>query len=236
VAAHERRVFRERPHAQDFQAGDRQHVRRRGPDPRFRQDGDSYKNSKPLPILPHLAGYSYSYSEHRGGGAEQMQADLPRGYNYGVADANGDKVGDMMLLADADNKSTLTFPGGETINARTKLGVERAVEKVMTLCGKGHTIQANAVGYCLSQSANAPLNRALGKYGIYASEHAVLDYTLTKDDETGAVTITYSSPKNLPIKFSWTTTVAVDGSSTSTPLVVEQPVKRLDAAGPSRPT
>lgn len=30
---------------------------------------DSYKNSKPLPILPHLAGYSYSYSEHRGGGA-----------------------------------------------------------------------------------------------------------------------------------------------------------------------
>ena len=192
---------------------------------------DSYKNSKPLPILPHLAGYSYSYSEHRGGGAEQMQADLPRGYNYGVADANGDKVGDMMLLADADNKSTLTFPGGETINARTKLGVERAVEKVMTLCGKGHTIQANAVGYCLSQSANAPLNRALGKYGIYASEHAVLDYTLTKDDETGAVTITYSSPKNLPIKFSWTTTVAVDGSCISTPLVVEPPVKRLDAAG-----
>ena len=54
---------------------------------------------------------------------------------------------------------------------------------------------------CLSQSANAPLNRALGKYGIYASEHAVLDYTLTKDDETGAVTIKYSSPKNLPIKF-----------------------------------
>ena len=160
-----------------------------------------------------------------------MQADLPRGYNYGVADANGDKVGDMMLLADADNKSTLTFPGGETINARTKLGVERAVEKVMTLCGKGHTIQANAVGYCLSQSANAPLNRALGNYGIYASEHAVLDYTLTKDDETGAVTITYSSPKNLPIKFSWTTTVAVDGSCTSTPLVVEPPVKRLDAAG-----
>ena len=59
----------------------------------------------------------------------------------------------------------------------------------------------------------------------------VLDYTLSKDEETGAVTITYASPKNLPIKFSWTTTVAVDGSCTSTPLVVEPPVKRLDAAG-----
>ncbi|MBP5300711.1 MAG: hypothetical protein J6Y80_04835, partial [Victivallales bacterium] len=112
-----------------------------------------------------------------------------------------------------------------------RAGVERAVEKVKALCGKGHTIQANAVGYCLTQSANGPLNRALGNYGIFASEHVVLDYALSKDNETGAVTITYSSPKTLPVKFSWTTTVAVDGSCTSTPLVVEPPVKRLDAAG-----
>ena len=195
----------------------------------------SFMTSKPLPILPHLAGYSFDYSEHRDGGAEQMQADLTRGYNYGVTDANGNKAGDMMLLAEADYQNTLTFPGGEKINASAKpehrAGVELAVEKVKALCGKGHTIQANAVGYCLTQSANAPLSRALGNYGIFASEHVVLDYTLSKDDETGAVTITYSSPKTLPVKFSWTTTVAVDGSCTSTPLVVEPPVKRLDAAG-----
>ena len=195
----------------------------------------SFMTSKPLPILPHLAGYSFDYSEHRDGGAEQMQADLTRGYNYGVTDANGNKVEGKLLLAEADYQNTLTFPGGEKINASAKpehrAGVELAVEKVKALCGKGHTIQANAVGYCLTQSANAPLNRALGNYGIFASEHVVLDYTLSKDEETGAVTITYASPKNLPIKFSWTTTVAVDGSSTSTPLVVEPPVKRLDAAG-----
>ena len=196
---------------------------------------DSYKNSKPIPILPHLAGYSFGYSEHRNGGTEQMPADLKRGYNYGVTDANGDQAGDMMLLAEADYHNTLTFPDGAKINAsgrpEHRAGVELAVEKVKALCGKGHTIQANAVGYCLTQSANTPLNRALGNYGIFASEHVVLDYTLSKDEETGAVTIKYASPKNLPIKFSWTTTVAVDGSSTSTPLVVEPPVKRLDAAG-----
>ena len=195
----------------------------------------SFMTSKPLPILPHLAGYSFDYSEHRDGGAEQMQADLTRGYNYGVTDANGNKVEGKLLLAEADYQNTLTFPGGEKINASAKpehrAGVELAVEKVKALCGKGHTIQANAVGYCLTQSANAPLNRALGNYGIFASEHVVLDYTLSKDEETGAVTITYASPKNLPIKFSWTTTVAVDGSCTSTPMVVEPPVKRLDAAG-----
>ena len=49
------------------------------------------------------------------------------------------------------------------------------------------------------------------------------DIALAKDAETGAVTIRYSSPKALPVKFSWTTTIAVDGSSTSTPMVIEQP-------------
>ena len=196
---------------------------------------DSYKNSKPLPFLPHLASYSFEYKDHRDGGDEQMKADLTRGYNYGRVDANGEKIEGEMLLGDEDYKNTLTFPDGEKIDASSRpehrAGVDRAAEKVKSLCGKGHTIQANAVGYCLTQSANMPLNRALGNYGIYASEHVVLDYTLSKNDETGAVTIQYSSPKHLPVQFSWTTTVGVDGSCSSTPMVVDPPVKSLDAAG-----
>ena len=188
---------------------------------------DSYKNSRPLPFLPHLAGYSFDYTEHRDGGFKQMEADLTRGYNYGRVDANGDQVPDEMLLADEDYKNTLTFPDGEKIDASSRPehrpGVERAVEKVRSLCGKGHTIQANAVGYCLTQSANMPLNRALGRYGIFASEHVVLDYALSKNELTGAVTIKYSSPRGLPVKFSWSTTVAVDGSCTSTPMVIVPP-------------
>ena len=44
-----------------------------------RQADTVYLKASPEVLCEHLAGYSYSYSEHRGGGAEQMQADLPRG-------------------------------------------------------------------------------------------------------------------------------------------------------------
>ena len=37
-----------------------------------------------------------------------------------MTDANGNQAGDMMLLAEADYQNTLTFPGGEKINASAK--------------------------------------------------------------------------------------------------------------------
>ena len=195
---------------------------------------DSYNKSKPIPVLPNMAAYSYALAEHRNGSGAQMKADLTRGANYGVADAEGHFHDEDVLLAQADLRNKLTFPDGETVVvAQFQAGeaaASRAVEKVNALCGKGHTIQANTVAWCLTQSSNCQLNHALDNYGIYANEHVVLDYTLSKNDETGAITIRYSSPKALPIKFSWMTTVAVDGSSVSTPMVIEPPVKRLDAA------
>lgn len=56
-------------------------------------------------------------------------------------------------------------------------------------------------------------------------------YTITKNDETGDVTITYSEPEGLknkdnrPVHFFWTTTVAPDGISTTTPLMIVSPVQ-----------
>ena len=35
----------------------------------------------------------------------------------------------------------------------------------------------------------------------------------------GAVTITYSEPAGCSVKFRWTTTIALDGSSVTTPVV-----------------
>ncbi len=186
---------------------------------------DSYKNSKPLPPLPHIAGHSFKYSEHRSGGESQMKADQARVYNYGKADMAGNAIPGTDLLDDADYKNTLTFPDGETVvtssRAEHKAGLDKAVEKVRALCGKGHTLQMNAVAYSLTQSANGPLNHALGNYGVYASEHVALNYELSKDDETGAVTIRYSNPPALPVKFSWTATIGVDGHCSTTPIVVE---------------
>ena len=40
------------------------------------------------------------------------------------------------------------------------------------------------------------------------------------DEEIGAVTIRYSEPKGFPFSFHWETTVALDGTSTTTPVEV----------------
>ena len=47
-----------------------------------------------------------------------------------------------------------------------------------------------------------------------------LTYTITKNDETGAVTIRYSEPNGFPFSFHWETTVALDGTSTTTTVEV----------------
>ncbi len=74
------------------------------------------------------------------------------------------------------------------------------------------------MGANLSQAAAGPIKGALANFGIHNDEHAVLDYALSKDNRTGAITIRYSSPDGLPVRFSWTCTVAVDGTCTTTPL------------------
>ena len=73
----------------------------------------------------------------------------------------------------------------------------------------------------LAQGAHLPLLSILPHHGISGGEHMPLTYTITKNDETGAVTIRYSEPKGFPFKFSWETSVALDGTSTTTPVIVE---------------
>lgn len=74
------------------------------------------------------------------------------------------------------------------------------------------------MGANLSQAAAGPIKGALENFDIHNDEHAVLDYALSKDGRTGAITIRYSSPDGLPVRFSWTCTVNVDGTCTTTPL------------------
>ena len=91
----------------------------------------------------------------------------------------------------------------------------------LVLCGEGHELQAQIVGANLSQDAAVPIKGSLARFNISNDEHAVLNYTLTKDENTGAVTIRYSSPESLPkIRFSWTCTVNADGTSSATPLEI----------------
>ncbi|MBR1836237.1 MAG: hypothetical protein IJ783_03015, partial [Kiritimatiellae bacterium] len=103
-------------------------------------------------------------------------------------------------------------------------------DKVEELCGAVHREQASSVMMMLSQSGLGALRGGLSGYGVISSEHSAVDFTLSKDAETGAVTITYSSPEELPFRFEWTATVDVFGNVTSTPPKFEKPVENLNAA------
>ena len=77
--------------------------------------------------------------------------------------------------------------------------------------------------FAVSQAGLGQINGGLLAYGIKSSEHASVNFTLSKDENTGAITVKYTSPKELPLRFSWTATIDVDGRIATTPLVVENP-------------
>ena len=130
----------------------------------------------------------------------------------------------------------VNFPNNVTLAAKNGMGNDPQVrsannaiaDMVELLCGKVHDRQLAAVYCALSQSAASPLKVGVFKtHGVSSTEHLALTFTLSRNDETGAVTIKYSEPKGFPVKFSWTTTIDVEGKSTTTPMRVED---RADGA------
>ena len=95
-------------------------------------------------------------------------------------------------------------------------------DKLESFCGKVHLKQISSVFFALSQSAASNLKGGFIPQGIASNEHMALTYTLAKDEATGAVTITYSEPAGFPLHFHWTATIALDGTTTTTPMVIEQ--------------
>ena len=97
-------------------------------------------------------------------------------------------------------------------------------DRIETLCGKVHPKQISAIYLALSQSGTGQNTKdAFRMQGIDSDEHMALTFTLAKDDATGSVTVTCTEPEGFPLHFHWTTTVALDGTVTSTPMVIEQP-------------
>ena len=80
-------------------------------------------------------------------------------------------------------------------------------DKVAALCGNVHPAQLNAVYFALTQACSAPVVGAFTAQGINTTEHMPLTYTLSKNAETGAVTVHYSEPVGFPVKFHWETTI-----------------------------
>ena len=102
-----------------------------------------------------------------------------------------------------------------------KANITRVADKVVAMCGSVHVAQSNAVMTMLSQSGLSNLRGGLPQIGVTSNEHAPVDYTITKNDETGDITIKYTSPEALPFKFEWSATVDISGNVTTTPMTVE---------------
>ena len=177
---------------------------------------------RPAP-LPEIASTTMSLEQIDGttsGGRKFMLGDLKRPQNPAYI-ANGQHV-----LSEENNHFTVKI-GGETIpcakGAQNEINAHIA-DKIEALCGKVHVEQASTVMRGLSQGAHGPFMEIFPQHGIVkgiGSEHTPLTYTLSRNDETGAVTIHYSEPEGFPFKCHWETTVALDGTSSTTPVVIE---------------
>jgi|GEM_PF-2834175 len=183
---------------------------------------DALETGKELPILEDFASTTMKIEQIDGttnGGREFMLADLGRPAIPSFA-ASGEGVitGDNAHFRVKIGEETIVCAfGGTQVNAHV-------ADKIEAFCGKVHVEQANTVMRGLSQGGHGPFINILSRYGIkggIGAEHSPLTYTLTKNDETGAITIRYSEPEGFPFKFSWETTVALDGTSTTTPVVSE---------------
>ena len=169
--------------------------------------------------LPEMASTTMRIEDINGttsGGREMMLGDLCRTNNPAYSGRN-------QGILKGDECHFVVNIGGETIKCAkdSKNANAPIADKIENLCGKVHVEQASTVMRGLAQGAHLPLLSILPHHGISGGEHMPLTYTIAKNDETGAVTIRYSEPKGFPFKFSWETTVALDGTSTTTPVIVE---------------
>ena len=159
------------------------------------------------------------------GGRSLVAADADRPANYSV------QGGPQDILKGDDAGFGFTFPDGTRLvtNGAHKDNIPTVCDKIENLCGRVHAAQANSVMMMLSQSGLTNIRGGIPSLGIVSNEHSAIEFSLSKDDKTGDVTIKYSSPDGLPFRFSWTATVDTAGNVKTTPMVAEKPVAQLDA-------
>ena len=127
-------------------------------------------------------------------------------------------------------KFVFHFPDGETLAAKfgsieaedVQQSCDAIADKLEAFCGGVHPKQLSSVYFSLSQSGiGGNIKGGLLAQGIQSNEHMAVTFTLSRNDETGAVTIKYSEPEGLPVKFNWTTTIDVDGNAVTTPMRID---------------
>ena len=179
---------------------------------------NALENNTTLPRAPHMAdiGRSINAFGMKGeGGIKSMRDDIYRPSMPTLMPDDKEIVGVRNRYVFKFADETLEC-GGTTEEAAMPV-MERISSKLRELCTAAHPEQLDMVAYSLGQGPLGSL-QCLSAYGINANEHIPVEYTISKNQETGAITIAYKEPENFPVKFNWTVTVNVDGSSTSTPM------------------
>ena len=179
---------------------------------------DAILANRTLPPAPYVAmanGNITEFANDAKGGRSQMVMDLERPRNPSYISRQ------QLVLEEAENVFTVVFPDGTSLKSASTADATKVADKVATLCGNVHPAQLNAVYFALTQASTAPAVGAFTAQDINVTEHMPLTYTLSKNAETGAVTVRYSEPAGFPVKFHWETTIDLNGIAHSTPITIE---------------
>ena len=173
---------------------------------------------KQLPNVPYYSSGTMEFYQMDGtpnAARSQLEGDLCRLENYAMQGSE-----EVLLKNEVGFK--FNFPGGESLMTnKTQEGranIPKVIAKLEDICGKVHPAQTSSLMMMTSQSGLGILKGGLKPYGFESSEHVPVDFTISKNDETGDISIRYSSPKELPFAFEWTATIKPDGSVSTTPM------------------
>ena len=171
------------------------------------------KGKLQLPNVPYFSSGTLGLEHGTAAARNQLIGDLDRGVGYNY-------TGGQPLLKTAGFRFNL--PGGESLFANKtqefKGNIPVIADKLEALCGPAHKAQATSLFMMTCQAGLGPLLGGLKSYGVESTEHSSVDFTISKNDETGDISIRYSSPKELPFSFEWTATIKPDGYVSSTPI------------------
>ena len=175
---------------------------------------EAVRSGKVFPRVPYVALATVSITDFGTSGGARSQAVLdlrrPAAPTFGE---NGPRA-----VSEAGRRFKAVFPDDTTLTSGNAEQAGAIADKLAQLCGDAHPAQTESLYLAFTQGAGGHLVGAFADLGIRSSEHMPVVYTLSKNAETGAITVRYSEPDGFPVKFSWETTIDVDGTSVSTPI------------------
>ncbi len=178
---------------------------------------EAVNSGKIVQRAPYVAAGTVSISEFGtpAGARSQAVLDLlrPSFPTFGQAE--------LPAVTEAGKSFKAVFPDTTTLTSANNAQANVIAEKLAEFCGDAHLAQLESVYLAFTQGAEGPVCGAFMDLGIHTNEHMPLTYTLSKNAETGVITIRYSEPEGFPVKFSWEATIDTDGKVATTPMTAK---------------